>query len=151
MILNWSCRTSLGMREVSRLTGGTWSFIWSTGRIPCTTISALVVRKLGITRPGQSQSINSWSMYSVCKSVNNICCKHNHTTLLQTTCFHHLYFYKSFVYLFLEGRKESFTRNSSNNMILCIFGLKRYKRVEILINEQPSMLKFIQIRPHLPI
>lgn len=45
--------------------GGTWSLIWSIGRIPEQIISALVEMKDGITRPGQSQRHRPGSTYRV--------------------------------------------------------------------------------------
>lgn len=48
-----------------RETGGTWSLIWSIGRIPEQIISALVETKDGITRPGQSQRHRPGSTYRV--------------------------------------------------------------------------------------
>lgn len=45
--------------------GGTWSLIWSIGRIPEQIISALVETKDGITRPGQSQRHRPGSTYRV--------------------------------------------------------------------------------------
>lgn len=45
---------------------GTWSLIWSMGRIPEQIISALVETKEGMTRPGQSQRHRSGSTYRVC-------------------------------------------------------------------------------------
>ena len=47
-------------------TAGTWSLIWSMGRIPQQIISALVETKEGITRPGQSQRHRPGSTYRVC-------------------------------------------------------------------------------------
>lgn len=39
-----------------RETGGTWSLIWSIGRIPFRIMSAFVDTNEGKTKPGQSQS-----------------------------------------------------------------------------------------------
>lgn len=50
--------------------GGTWSLIWSIGRIPEQIISALVEMKDGITRPGQSQRHRPGSTYRV-YTINN--------------------------------------------------------------------------------
>lgn len=49
------------MREMA----GTWSLIWSMGRIPQQIISALVATKEGMTRPGQSHRHRPGSTYSV--------------------------------------------------------------------------------------
>lgn len=50
--------------------GGTWSLIWSIGRIPEQIISALVEMKDGITRPGQSHRHRPGSTYRV-YTINN--------------------------------------------------------------------------------
>lgn len=49
-------------------TGGSHSFIWSTGRMPLTTMSALLHTNVGMTSPGQSHSSRSWSRYMVCNT-----------------------------------------------------------------------------------
>lgn len=53
-------------RKDMRETAGTWSRIWSMGRIPEQIISALVETKEGMTRPGQSQRHRPGSTYRVC-------------------------------------------------------------------------------------
>lgn len=52
--------------------GGTQSRSWSIGNMPFTTSSAVVEINEGNTRPGQSQSIRSWSTNSVCQGGEKI-------------------------------------------------------------------------------
>lgn len=57
-----------GIKVQIKLIGGTWSFIWSIGNMPLIIMSAFERAKLGMTKPGQSQSKISFSKYSVCKN-----------------------------------------------------------------------------------
>lgn len=56
------------MREMA----GTWSRIWSMGRIPLQIISALVDMKEGMTRPGQSHRQRPGSTNNVYNTQTNI-------------------------------------------------------------------------------
>lgn len=53
------------MEKDIRETAGTWSLIWSIGKIPLRIISAFVDTNEGNTRPGQSHSNTSSLTYSV--------------------------------------------------------------------------------------
>lgn len=50
-------RISLGTLRQTSSMGAVYSRIWSIGRTPSQTSSALVVANCGKTRPGQSQSV----------------------------------------------------------------------------------------------
>lgn len=60
------CCENNAQKDISE-TAGTWSLIWSMGRIPEQIISALVETKEGMTRPGQSQRQRPGSTYRVCE------------------------------------------------------------------------------------